>query len=210
MRAELSATQQKILDTASSVFAEKGFAGARVDEIARRAQVNKAMLYYHVGNKQALYNAVLARNFDRVEEALTDALGKGGTAIERIEAMITGFARSLKFLPDHPRIVLREFASAGSNLQRDVLESMMRIMKTVRKLLAEGVRSGELRPTDPVMTHLALVGGVLILNAVAPLRERVSEIDPEIAASENEVDPGPFLADLLLRGIATQQDGENR
>jgi AcrR family transcriptional regulator len=208
MNAELSPTQQKILDIASSVFAEEGFAGARVDEIARRAQVNKAMLYYHVGNKQALYTAVLSRNFDRMEEALADALKRSGTANERIEAMITGIARTLRALPDHPRIVLREFASAGTNLQADILERFVQILRTVRNLLAEGVRKGELRPTDPVMTHLALIGGLLVLNAVAPLRERVSEIDPEIAASDNEADVGPFLADLLLRGIATQHNGE--
>ncbi|HVR42592.1 MAG TPA: helix-turn-helix domain-containing protein, partial [Thermoanaerobaculia bacterium] len=41
-----------ILDVAAAVFAEQGFAGARIDEIARRAGVNKAMLYYRVGNKE--------------------------------------------------------------------------------------------------------------------------------------------------------------
>jgi TetR/AcrR family transcriptional regulator len=209
MIVEPSSARQKILDTASSVFAEKGFAGARVDEIARRAQVNKAMLYYHVGNKQALYTAVLTRNFDRMEETLAEALKKSGTARERVEAMIIGIARNLGALPDHPRIVLREMASAGTNLQPDVLERIVRILKTVRNLLVEGIHNGDLRPTDPVMTHLAVIGGLLVLNAVAPLRERVSEIDPEIAPTENEIDVGPFLADLLLRGIATHENGEN-
>jgi AcrR family transcriptional regulator len=209
MSSEVSAARQKILDIASSVFAEGGFAGARVDEIARRAQVNKAMLYYHVGNKQALYTAVLARNFDRMEEALTDALKEGGTARERIEAMITGIAQTLRALPDHPRIVLREMASSGANLQPDVLDRMVQILKTVRKLLTDGVLSGELRPTDPIMTHFAVIGGLLILNAIGPLRERVSIIDPEIAATEDEIDVGTFLADLLLRGIARDENGES-
>ena len=66
--------RDRILDAASAVFAELGFAGARVDDIAERAGVNKAMLYYHVGDKQALYSAVLLRNFDRVRTALDDAL----------------------------------------------------------------------------------------------------------------------------------------
>ena len=53
------APRDAILDAASAEFAERGFAGARVDEIAARAGVNKAMLYYRIGDKQTLYNAVL-------------------------------------------------------------------------------------------------------------------------------------------------------
>jgi AcrR family transcriptional regulator len=201
-------SQHRILDAASAVFAEEGFAGARVDEIAHRAGVNKAMLYYHVGNKQALYTAVLARNFDRMEEALTDGFADRGSARERLEAIISGVARILKELPDHPRIVLREFASGGTNLQPEIIERLVRVLGMVRKLLSEGVRTEEFRATDPVMTHLALVGAALVLNVAAPLRQRVSEIDPDIGIPDDNADVGAFLADLLLYGIAMSEFGE--
>ena len=51
----------RILAAAALEFAERGYAGARVDRIARRARVNKAMLYYHFGSKQGLYRTLLAR-----------------------------------------------------------------------------------------------------------------------------------------------------
>jgi AcrR family transcriptional regulator len=51
--------KSKILDTAKELFAEKGFDGARVDEIARRAGVNKALIYYYYKNKQALLDALI-------------------------------------------------------------------------------------------------------------------------------------------------------
>lgn len=203
-----STARQKILDAASSVFADEGFAGARVDEIARRAGVNKAMLYYHVGNKQALYTAVLARNFDHMEKALDEALASDASIHEQLEALIAGIARTLRDLPDHPRIVLREFASAGTNLQPEVLERMVKVLGKVRGLLHDGVENGQLRATDPVMTHLALVGASLILSSVSPLRQRVSEIDPEVGAAREDADVGEFLADLVLHGIATPGFGE--
>jgi AcrR family transcriptional regulator len=200
--------QQRILDAASTVFADEGFAGARVDEIARRAGVNKAMLYYHVGNKQALYTAVLTRNFDRVDAVLVDALTAGGSTSERLRAAIAGVAKALKVNPDHPRIVLREFASGGSNLQPEVLERLVNILGMVRHLLADGVRNEEFRATDPVLTHLTLVGASLILSAAAPLGERVSEIDSGIGFPDDKADIGSFLADLLMYGIATPRIGE--
>jgi TetR/AcrR family transcriptional regulator len=54
-------TQERILDAALGEFAAKGFAGARVDEIARVATVNKRMLYHYFGNKHELFRAVLLR-----------------------------------------------------------------------------------------------------------------------------------------------------
>ena len=194
-------TRQKILDAASSVFADEGFAGARVDVIAHRAGVNKAMLYYHVGNKQALYTAVLSRNFDRIEEELNRTLDMGGAAREQLEALITGMARTLESLPDHPRIMLREFASGGMYLQPEIFERMASLLGTVRGLLTDGVRNGEFRATDTVMTHLVLVGASLFLSAVAPLRKQVSKIDSGIEFPHG-ADLGEFVADLLLHGIA--------
>jgi AcrR family transcriptional regulator len=166
------------------------------------------MLYYHVGNKQDLYTAVLTRNFDRMEEALGERFSAIGTARERLESIIVGVSRVLKDLPDQPRIILREFAAGGSNLQPEVLERMVKVLGMVRRLLDDGVQNHEFRSTDPVRTHFTLIGASLVLNAIAPLRDRVAEIDPGIGTPDNDQDIGEFLADLLLHGIAASGNGE--
>jgi TetR/AcrR family transcriptional regulator len=202
------ATRQRILDAASGEFADQGFEGARVDEIARRAGTNKAMLYYHVGNKQDLYTAVLTRSFDRLDEVLNGCLTAEGSTSDRLRAIIGGVARALKANPDHPRIVLREFASGGTHLQPDVLERLARILGMVRILLTDGVRNEEFRATDPVMTHLTVVGASLVLNAVTQLADRIAQFHPEIQFPDDDADVGLFLADLLLNGIAAPRNGE--
>ena len=202
------ATRQRILDAASSAFAADGFGGARVDEIARSAGVNKALLYYHVGNKQALYTAVLMRNFDRIEAALAEATSSEGSARDRLTRVITAVTRAMQTFPDHPRIVLRELASAGGHLQPEVLDRMLRVVEIVRGLLADGVRSGEFRATEPVMTHLTMIGASLILNAVAPLRSRAAAIGPGMQIPDDDAEVAPFLTDLLLNGIAAPRTGE--
>src|SRR5512133_2313872 len=53
-------TRRRLLDAATAVFAEHGFAGARVDEIAERAGVNKRMIYAYYGDKEGLYREVLS------------------------------------------------------------------------------------------------------------------------------------------------------
>ena len=67
----------RILDAAAEEFAGQGFAGAKVEAIAKRAGVNKAGLYYHVGNKEKLYEAVMLRLFGQVAGAVEQAAVPG-------------------------------------------------------------------------------------------------------------------------------------
>jgi len=202
--------RQRILDAASSVFAEEGFAGARVDDIAARAGVNKAMLYYHVGDKQALYTAVLVRNFDRVAAAIADALEVGGSPRSRLVAVITALTQIVREHPDHPRMVLREVASGAANLPPEALSRMLEVVDVVASLLTEGVASGEFRSTDPVLTHLAIIGTVVFINAISPLRERAAALRPDNELPDPSIDIAAFLSDLLLEGIvARTHDGGN-
>jgi AcrR family transcriptional regulator len=194
--------RDRILDAASAAFAELGFAGARVDEIAARAGVNKAMLYYHVGDKRALYAAVLLRNFDRVEAAIGEGLGVTGSARRRLEAVILALTAMVRAYPDHPRIVLREMASGAANLAPGVVARMMEVVSVVRDLLREGMEGGEFRRLDPVLTHLTIVGAVVFLNAVAPVRARAAELGSDLDLPAADTDTAAFLATVLLDGIA--------
>ena len=90
-------TQERILQAAFKEFAAKGFAGARVDGIARRAAINKRMLYHYFGDKEGLFREVLRRKMaerqawgvatpDDPIESLVGAVGVQGR-----EAQVSGF-----------------------------------------------------------------------------------------------------------------------
>src|SRR6185436_18301871 len=88
----------RILAAAALEFSERGLAGARVDRIARRARVNKAMIYYHFGSKQALYRAVLRDIFARVAARL-QAIGKADSPVaDKLELIVEAMAA---FIADH-------------------------------------------------------------------------------------------------------------
>ena len=197
-----SQSREHIVDAASAIFADKGFAGARVDEIARRAGVNKAMLYYHVGDKQTLYTAVLTSNFERVEAALAAALAIEGPASARLQAVIGAIIGILHTFPDHPRIMLREIASGGANLAPEVLRRMLGLLETVARLLAEGREAGELRDTDPALTHIAIVGAALFFAGIRPLRERALDLGIAIDLPTTDMDIAGLFGDLILHGVA--------
>src|SRR5437667_10527812 len=83
---------EQILHAAARDFAERGYAGARVDRIARRAAVNKAMLYYHFRSKQQLYRTLLRRMFGRAAERINAVGASAAAPAAKIDRVIAEFA----------------------------------------------------------------------------------------------------------------------
>lgn len=196
-------TNDKILDIAARAFSEKGFEGARMDKIAKDAGVNKATLYYRIGDKNALYEAVLKRIFTakvkRVEHMLT--------TINDVEERIRVFA-SILIDGDQPQqfsaIMLREIAGGGRNLPDDVLPLMGRIVGALRQTLEQGVKEGRFRPVNPFLVHMALVGACTFYASNGPIRRRVAALAPENAPIQTEMslpDAAQAIADILLNGV---------
>src|SRR5580765_4276084 len=78
----------RLLAAAAAEFAARGFDGAKVDRIAARARVNKAMLYYHFTNKVALYREILRAVFGRVATAVAAVRDAGGPPDVQLRAFI--------------------------------------------------------------------------------------------------------------------------
>lgn len=198
---------QQILNAASTVFAESGFGGARVDEIAHRAGVNKAMLYYHVGGKKALYEQVLSRNFRILGKAMDEAGSGANNAVDHLRRMIGAILSTLKTIPDHPRLMLHEVATQGRTLPRPVLEQMVSIFRRVQTILLEGQRQGQFRSVDALLTHVSIIGGVVFLLASRPLaRHFLSTLHEKTPSPVDDTDLAEHLSRLILQGIATQPE----
>ena len=77
-----------ILDGALAEFSEKGFDGARNDEIALRAGVNKILLYHHYGSKDGLFTALLERTYDTIRGRQKDLQLRGMDPVEGMRKLV--------------------------------------------------------------------------------------------------------------------------
>ena len=77
-----------ITEAAREVFAEVGFEGARVDEIARRAGINKAMIYYRIGDKESLYAKVLHEVLSDTVKRIADNIKVAQSPSEKLETYV--------------------------------------------------------------------------------------------------------------------------
>jgi AcrR family transcriptional regulator len=156
-------TAGQILAAAGAEFAAKGLAGARVDQIARRAGVNKRMLYHYFGNKEAVWLAVLEHAYDNIrkEERQLD-VGRLAPA----EGMRRLIEFSVGYCADHPEFL----ALLGSeNLHRArylkrstrMPELHSSLLQVIAGLLERGQREGAFRAgVDPaeLYIHIAALG----------------------------------------------------
>lgn len=164
---------REILDAATEVFAEDGFAGARVDEIARRAGVNKATMYYRIGDKATLYAEVLHHVFSGTADRLGRHLAPDASPESKLRTYVQTFVRTVQENPLLPPIMLQEVASGGRNLPDIVIQDLGRILLLLGGILEEGAKRGVFVEANPVLIHIMVIATISMTGTMRP---RIGEI----------------------------------
>jgi TetR/AcrR family transcriptional regulator len=155
------ATRQKLLTAARHEFAKNGLAGARVDEIALRAGVNKQLVYHYFGDKDALYLAVLEWVYEEIR-AQERKLNLGGLPPEKaIKKLIESSFDHLAWHPDFILLLNDENRNGARHVRASSkLEQMHSpLVSMVSKILRQGVRAGTFRKgINPVHLYISIAG----------------------------------------------------
>ncbi len=160
---------ERIREAAKDVFAEKGFDGARVDEIARKAGVNKAALYYHIGDKGALYAEVIHAVIGTAARTLMEGIKDAKTPEDKMRTYLRTLAATFDENPQVPRIMMRELASGGQNLPQVFFEDLSLIFKTLSGIIEEGKEKGVFVETLPFILHFMAIGATVVCKSIAPV-----------------------------------------
>jgi AcrR family transcriptional regulator len=176
-------TRERLLAAAAAEFAAKGFDGAKVDRIAARARINKAMLYYHFQSKAALYREILRLMFETIAAAVSAVRAKGGPADDQIRGFIEAIAAAAETSPHFPSMWLREIAEGGRHLDDSIVVEMRRVIETLGAILQEGRRAGLFGAVNPFVTQIGIVAPLMFFSASGPIRERFSHLVPSHAVA---------------------------
>jgi AcrR family transcriptional regulator len=194
------------------LFAERGFKGATAERIAARAGVNKAMINYHFRTKRGLYESILASTIGDFAHRLVGLRDDARPAPVRLREFVTAFAETASRHPHFPAMLLREVASGGARVGPKIIGLIVSVFGVVREIVERGVRDGSLRPVDPALTHLSIVGSLVFFFATEPFRRRVlAGPDPPFPLPKAE-DYVRHVQELISRGLAADDraSGESR
>ena len=183
-RGEPEKTRAAILKAALEEFAREGATGARTDEIARSAGVNKALLYYYFKDKDGLYAAVLEQVFSGLFSLINAVLDRGDLSPrDKLLLYVETHFDYIASSPMYPRLVQREFMRSGyiasSPLGRILERHGRPVFDKLTRLVAEGSKSGDFRAElDPAQTMTSILGAIVFYFISIPAQKLMTSGDP--------------------------------
>lgn len=175
----LSDTEKAILSAALTEFGRAGHSGARMQDIADRAGINKAMLHYYFRSKDRLYEEVLTRVVESFMVSIAEAIDSEETFPEQLRALLDAYLRAHLSRPEVVGLWVNENLN-GAPVARRLLDPEHGA-RGPRRLLCwidDAVRDGHIRPVDPVQFLITFLGSVVIYLIGMPM---FSTFRPELA-----------------------------
>jgi len=153
-------TEQKILDAAKEVFQKKGMTGARMQEIADKAGINKALLHYYYRTKEKLFEKAFEAAFSLFYPKVKKMLISDKTVLEKIEFFVYSYMDMLRKHPYIPGFIINELNRNPDILlkifEKNIELKSDKIIENFQKQINEEVEAGILRPVDArnLMTNI--------------------------------------------------------
>lgn len=152
-------TRNDILDVAAREFADKGLAGARIDEIADKTNSSKRMIYYYFGGKDDLYRAVLAKAYTHIRASEAERHFEALPADQALRALVEHTFDYHAAHPDFVRLVMNENILHGQHIAHvpGIKERNLSVIASLKAILDKGASEGVFRKgIDPVDLHMSI------------------------------------------------------
>lgn len=180
MKKELEgSTEERIIDAARNVFTQHGFNGARMQEIADKAGINKALLHYYFRSKEKLFDTIFIDLLGKFQGAFQAIFASDKPFLEKIRLVVEADIDILMKYPEVPLFVLSEISRKPQEMTERVGEiGLQKLMEEFARQVRSAARKGEIRKVDP----MELMINILALNRF------------------------PFIGKPLLQAIAAMPD----
>lgn len=193
-RRRKEARAKEILDAALDLFAERGFAATRLEDIAQKAGVSKGTLYLYFENKEDIFRSMvretLVSNITIAEKLIPLFPGSTIFIFDRIIDAVFGrivHSRAAAI----PKIIIGEAHNFPELVRFYVEEVVERVIQMVSLLLERGIERGEFRPVTVEDVAPALMGPLLMLSlwktAIGPVSSHQIDLDKALAAHKDNV-----------------------
>lgn len=191
-------TEINILNTARRAFVQKGFQGARMQDIADEAGINKAMLHYYFRSKEKLYREIVVDIMDELLPRFAQVMGSEGSFAERVDRLVDAYIHELSANPDVPFFLMSELSQKQEGFVRE-LKKRSAFFPQIQSFLAQmqtEMAEGKIRQVSPIQLLLSIMGMTIFPFMAKPIFCTILEM-PEAAFSELMRERKAFLLDFI-------------
>lgn len=144
-------SEELIINAAMKVFTRRGFAAARMEEIAKEAGINRALLHYYFRDKETMFNIIFETRFKEFFSGIGTTLNSDKPLFEKIREMVSHEIEVLTNHPDLPRFIIMEVASQPERLLQYGQKmgiNPRQILEIFNHQVEEEVKKGKIRPIE--------------------------------------------------------------
>ncbi len=188
-------TAARILDAAEALFAERGYEGTTLRDVAARVGLRTPSLYNHFASKDSLYAAVLERGIGPVLEVLSESVDSGSEAFPDSSAIVERMMELLSQRPNLPRLVLHETLAGGQRLTPMLRDWIAPIFARAHEMVEAGPAAERWGADRVPQLVLAMYHVVVGYFTIAPLYRDLNGQD--LLTKEALAKQTRFLTDLV-------------
>lgn len=142
-------TEEKIFEAAFKVFQNKGFTGARMQEIADEAGINKAMLHYFFRNKEKLFEAVFMNAFGKLAPQINEIFNSDEALFEKIRKFANSYISFVMNYPFLPQFIIQEMNNNPEFVTKFLKDEKRPDPSKLLKQIEREIELGIIKPIPP-------------------------------------------------------------
>ncbi len=172
-------TEQKILEAAKQVFMEKGIDGARMQDIADKAGINKALLHYYFRSKEKLFEMIFVEEARKFMPKVTSIMMSELTLFEKVEKFVGEYIDTLLQNPLLPIFILNEINRNPKEAIKKIFGNQRPPIDKVDELITKLVKKGELKPIKGIELMVNMVSMCIFPFLARPMVQWVTKATDE-------------------------------
>jgi AcrR family transcriptional regulator len=138
--------KEEIVAEATRLFAERGYEGTSMGDLAERVGLRKASLFHHFESKDVLYATVLSQLLEGVQTAIVGAARSEGSFVERVDALTDAITGMLGQEPHAARLLIREAMDWGPVMRDKLANSIQEVLRAAVEFAKAGQKEGVFNP----------------------------------------------------------------
>jgi AcrR family transcriptional regulator len=148
----------EVIDTSATVFARRGYHGTGLIELCEANQLSKGALYYYIGSKEQLLEAINDRLLDEVMLGADRVQRAGGSPTEQLAMLGTEYMNVMVRLPDHASVMIHDYPALTGAYAKRFKRRRREYEHRVEEIIVAGIKSGDFRDVDPYNAAQAWLG----------------------------------------------------
>ena len=172
-------TETEILIAAKEIFQQKGMAGARMQEIADKAKINKALLHYYYRSKQLLFEAVFKSAFSLLAPQLNKVLNDDSDLFEKIRKFTENYVSFVIKHPYLPNFVIQELNKNPEFVQKLRSEKNFPSIEKFKLQVSDAVNQGIIKPIEAEQLFINIISLNIFPFIGEPLLMALVNMDKE-------------------------------